>query len=86
MENTGDRSYVCPYALLLCVVSSNCENEHTCGSLFTYEFASGTTTGIIQLMHYTLCDSVYYYDVDENFPETRNNLDAVLESRSISLS
>ena len=53
---------------------------------YAYEVAFGIITNIIQFMHYTIWDPVYYYDSEEKYPSNKNHLVSGSEYRSIYLS
>ena len=67
-------SYVWLYAMLLRVNTSNLLSEHAHGSGFAYEVLYGTIPEIDYFMHYRWWDPIYYYDTNQTFIVTKEQL------------
>ena len=61
---------------------STCLDKNSHEGYSAYGIAFGTTPDIVLFLHYTLWDPIYYYDVKDNHPNTKEHL--AVDSDSIS--
>ena len=60
--------------------------KHEHGVYYAYEDAFGNIPEIIQFTYYIIWDTIYYYDLEDKYPQNNNRLAIGSESSSSNIS